>query len=113
VVPAVGGGSVDVPPRTHVLVTCAGRIVTVTTRASASYDHRGWVDASGDGCLETPKPSLGVLQTLPNGRATGVASDLVGSILSTIRVPADIIEFDAGDGSSSVSERDFRAGIPR
>src|SRR5829696_51764 len=38
------------------------------------FDHRGRVDASGDGCLEAPKPSLGVLQTLFNGRPTWVAS---------------------------------------
>jgi hypothetical protein len=43
-------------------------------RACALVDggnHRGWVDANGDGCLEAPKPSLGVLQTLPNGLRPG------------------------------------------
>jgi len=37
-------------------------------------DQRGWVDASGDSCLEAPKPSLGFFQTLANSRPTGVAS---------------------------------------
>lgn len=76
--------------------------MTTERRARPSLDHM-----ESTLCARRPSGGLG---GRPNGSVHG---DLVGSILSMIRVPADVIKFDAGDGSSSVSERDFRAGVPR